>query len=105
MWQSILHLLENPTSNATIIIVVLILVIIPNFPKIAQYVPFLKTMPKVDYEKIATNHMHQMPEVLSKLNIIEIGMNANTQTLDRHTEKLDIMGNRITRVETLLDVK
>ncbi len=104
MWQDILTILKNPTSNFTIIFVVTILVIVPNFPKIAKYVPFLKAVwtPKVDYEKIATNHMHQMPEVLSKLNTIENGMSAMIET---QTEQGKILIKHETLLGLLVDNK
>jgi hypothetical protein len=78
--------LDNPTSNATIIIVVALIVIIPNIPVIAKYLPIFKanfakdTNEKKyseienhlkvieglykDNKKFQENHsMHEIPEI------------------------------------------
>lgn len=96
--EYIIKLLEHPTSNATLIIIVAIIIIVPNFPKIAKYIPFLRavTSDKVDYEKIATNHMHQMTEVVEKLTIID-------GKIDKMSDKMSLHGERISKLEGLLD--
>ncbi len=116
--DNILLFLNNPTSNAVLIIVVLAFAL-RDIPSIARYIPFFKKMEKISdtqdkkyplieehirrfnkldekLEKIASNHLHELPMMAEAIQRIE-------KKIDDISEKQESQGNRITRVETKIE--
>lgn len=117
--ESLLTFLENPTSNAVIIIVVIAFAV-RDIPAVARYIPFFKKVNKIsdvqdekypqiekmlrqiekshqDIITFQTNHsMHEIPEIVKKLDKMDI-------KLDSVIEKQAEHGERISRIEGKLE--
>lgn len=118
--ESFWTFLTNPTPNATIILIVALILIVPNIDKIAVYIPFLKRQKKISdvqdekypelikmlrvvksgqerIEKFESNHrLHEIPEMVKTLG----SMNSK---LDSVMEKQSEHGERISRIEGKLE--
>lgn len=79
--------LQNPTTNSTIIIVVAIVVIIPNIPKIAKYLPILKSIfsTNTTAEKISHVQDEKYGSIEKHLKTIEGLYNENKKFQENHS--------------------
>lgn len=113
--EHLLSFLENPTSNATLIIIVAIVVIVPNIRYISKYIPVLNRIFKISdtqdekypqviegieimkkLDKIADNHLHELPEMKRAVDRIETKMDELYKISSSH-------GERISKIEGKLE--
>lgn len=113
--EKLLHFLENPTSNATLIVVVALIVIVPNIRYISKYIPILNKIFKISdvqdekypqvlqgveiirkLDKIADNHLHELPDIKKSVDRIEVKMDELYKISSSH-------GERISKIEGKLE--
>lgn len=111
----IFNFLQNPTSNATLIIIVVVLVVIPNIKQIAQFIPIINKIFKISdiqdekypreeqsleimkkLDKIADNHLHELPDMKKTIDRIEAKMDELYKVSSSH-------GERISKIEGKLE--
>ena len=114
--EKLLNFLENPTSNATLIIVVALIVVAPNIPYIAKYIPILNKIFKISdtqdekypqvlqgieimkkLDKIADNHLHELPDMKRAVDRIEEKLDDIYRISSSHGERISKIEGRIDR--------
>jgi len=125
--ESFWTFLKNPTPNATIILIVALVLVVPNIDKLAPYIPFFKRQKKISdvqdekYPEIK-KHLKNIEESYQDIKekqdyIITFQTNHSlheipqiVKTLDKMDEKIDTLiskqadhGERISRIEGKLE--
>lgn len=105
--ESLWTFLTNPTPNATIIVIVALVLVIPNIDKISQYIPILKRQKKIsdvqdekypELEKILGRIEKSHEDIKKRQEYI-----STFQTNHRLHEIIDIK-NMVNKIDGKIDV-